>query len=183
MSRNFLLGRVAQYGIIGVGVLFFEDVQAELAFQIHAAALPADTYEAAMFFGTTLTKKTYRPRTSPAKAVRSEAHAPAQVGTNSGRMIPPKHSNAPLPRKEDAKVVESKRADACSSKESDAVSQKNLPTLLSKCPAAATTIAMLSQRRSPIPRLAASKGPSSIPVRKNPATVRLEFHAGRAGTR
>src|SRR2546430_12079452 len=88
-------------------------------------------------------------------------------------MIPPKHRSALLPRKEDANVVESKRADACSSKESDAVSQKNLPALFSKCPAVATTIAMLSQRRFPIPRLAASKGPSSIPVRKNPATVCL----------
>src|SRR5712692_2397295 len=168
---------------MGVGVLFLENVQADLAFQIHAATLPAETYEAAIFFGTTLTKKTYRPRTSPAKAMRSEAHAPAQVGTNSGRIIPPKHNSTPLPKNEDANVVESRRADACSSNESDAVSQNNLPALFSKCPAVAATIAMLSQRRSPTPRLAASRGPSKIPVRENPAIVCLEFHAGRAGTR
>src|SRR5215472_1167633 len=180
---NFLFGSVPHNGITGVRILFFQDVQSELPLQTHATAFPADTYEAAMFFGTTLTKKTYRPRTSPANAMRRETNAPAQVGTSTGRRIPPKHSSAPLPKNEDAKAVESRRADAWSSKESDAVSQKNLPALFSTWPAAATTIAMLSQRRSPIPRLATSKGPSSIEVRKNPATVCLEFHAGRARTR
>src|SRR2546429_9201200 len=98
-------------------------------------------------------------------------------------MIPPKHRSALLPRKEDANVVESKRADACSSKESDAVSQKNLPALFSKCPAAATTIAMFSLRRAPTPRRAKGKGASSHEGRKNPATAPLGVHAGRARAR
>src|SRR5207244_3030731 len=55
---NFLFGGVPHDRITGVRIPFFQDVQSELALQTHGAAFPAATYEAAIFFGTTLTKKT-----------------------------------------------------------------------------------------------------------------------------
>src|SRR6266545_1481547 len=57
---------VAELGILGVGVLSGQRIEAEEALQIHAASRGKNA--AAMFFGTTETKNRYRETSSPASA-------------------------------------------------------------------------------------------------------------------
>src|SRR4030095_8531742 len=66
----------------GVGILVSPRVESEQSLEGHTASLPTATYGAAMCFGTTLTKKRYRPRTSlPSDSASAATIATVAYGT------------------------------------------------------------------------------------------------------
>src|SRR6185295_18978958 len=171
---------VPRDGIVGVGIPVGEDVESEDALEVHAASL--SRYGATRCFGTTLTKKRYRPIVSAASAVTSASHSASGCDVKSGRPIAPTASSTPLAMNNRRKVVVSSIDDALASIV-PAFMLKNFRARTTNCPPAASAEATASHRGAPAPVAAANSGPSVNAVRLNCTSVSGVFQTGLDGTR
>src|SRR5689334_11874490 len=107
-------GDVAELGIVGVGVLRGERVEAEEALQVQAASRRKN--DAAIFFGTTVTKNRYRDTISPLSARQK----PIPGCPLRGSTIPPTISSARRATNQGRRSFARRRTEARSSNSSEA---------------------------------------------------------------